>query len=115
MLPTLHEHMQALRTGRVTALDLTEAALERAQDPAGEGGRVFTRLYPQAARAQARAADALRAAGIERSPIDGLPISIKDLFDVRGQTTMAGSIAREGEPPPRQTPTWCAAWLLPVR
>ncbi|AHV91527.1 amidase [Bordetella holmesii] len=99
MLPTLHEHMQALRTGRVTALDLTEAALERAQDPAGEGGRVFTRLYPQAARAQARAADALRAAGIERSPIDGLPISIKDLFDVRGQTTMAGSIAREGEPP----------------
>ncbi|MCJ9714469.1 amidase, partial [Bordetella hinzii] len=98
MLPTLHEQMEALRSGRVTSLELAEAALARAQDAAGEGARVFTRVYPQAARAQARAADALRAAGIERSPIDGLPISIKDLFDVRGETTMAGSVAREGEP-----------------
>lgn len=98
MLPTLYEQMDALRTGRVTSLELTEAALARAQDPLGEGKRVFTKLYPERARAQALASDALRAAGIVRSGVDGLPISIKDLLDVAGETTMAGSVAREGEP-----------------
>ena len=33
-----------------------------------------------------------------RSAVEGLPVSIKDLFDVKGETTMAGSVAREGEP-----------------
>jgi aspartyl-tRNA(Asn)/glutamyl-tRNA(Gln) amidotransferase subunit A len=53
---------------------------------------VFTRLYPEAARAAADHADAARAAGIEAlSPLAGLPVSIKDLLDVAGETTMAGS------------------------
>lgn len=99
MLPTLHQQRDALRAKRVTSLSLTEAALARAQDEAGEGARVFTRLYAAAALAEARAADLLRAAGIERSAIDGLPISIKDLFDVRGEPTLSGSIARRAEAP----------------
>ncbi len=99
MLPTLHQQRDALRQGRVTSLSLTEAALARAQDEAGEGARVFTRLYAEAALAEARAADLLRAAGIERSAIDGLPISIKDLFDVAGEPTLSGSVARQAEAP----------------
>src|SRR5690606_15432367 len=46
----------------------------------------------------AKASDTLRAAGLRRSPIDGLPISVKDLFDIAGRTTLAGSVARQGAP-----------------
>ncbi|SSW67316.1 amidase [Achromobacter agilis] len=98
MVSTLNDLNLALREGRVSSVELTEAALARAQDEAGEGARVFTRLYAESALAQARASDTLRAAGIVRSAVDGLPISIKDLFDIEGETTMAGSVAREGEP-----------------
>lgn len=98
MLPTLHDTAVALQEGRLSAVALAESAIARATDPAGEGARVFTRLYADQARAAARASDALRAAGLARSSIDGLPISIKDLFDVAGETTMAGSVAREGAP-----------------
>lgn len=99
MFPSLSEQSADLHAGRTTAVALVEAALARATDPAGEGARVFTKLYADQARAAAQASDTLRAAGLSRSPIDGLPISIKDLFDVAGDTTMAGSVAREGEPP----------------
>lgn len=98
MVSTLNDLNLALREGRVSSVELTEAALARAQDEAGEGARVFTRLYAESALAQARASDTLRAAGIVRSAVEGLPISIKDLFDIEGETTMAGSVAREGEP-----------------
>lgn len=96
MYPTLTDSQRALQDGRTTSAELTEAALARAADPAGEGARVFTQLYAEQARAAARASDTLRAAGLARSPIEGLPISIKDLFDVTGGTTLAGSVAREG-------------------
>jgi len=98
MLATLNDTAASLREGRTSSIELTEAALARAADPAGEGARVFTRVYAEQARAAARAADTLRAAELARSPIDGLPISIKDLFDVAGETTLAGSVARQGEP-----------------
>jgi len=98
MLATLNDTAASLREGRTSSIELTEAALARAADPAGEGARVFTRVYAEQARAAARAADTLRAAGLARSPIDGLPISIKDLFDVAGEITLAGSVARQGEP-----------------
>src|SRR5690606_35571289 len=98
MLPTLNDTAADLHEGRSSSAELTESALARAQDPAGEGARVYTRLYAEQARAAAQASDTLRAAGLSRSPIDGLPISIKDLFDVAGETTLAGSVARQGEP-----------------
>ncbi len=97
-MSTIAHHAAALNEGRSSSVRLTEAALERIGAPAGEGARVFTRVYAERARAAARVCDALRAAGLGRSVIDGLPISIKDLFDVAGETTMAGSVARKGEP-----------------
>ncbi|HCQ48119.1 MAG TPA: amidase [Achromobacter sp.] len=98
MVSTLNDLTLALNEGRTSSVALTELALARAQDAAGEGARVFTKLYAESALAQARASDTLRAAGIVRSAVEGLPISIKDLFDIEGETTMAGSVAREGEP-----------------
>ncbi|MFA7668515.1 MAG: amidase, partial [Burkholderiaceae bacterium] len=47
----------------------------------------------------ARASDMLRQVGLSRSPLEGLPISIKDLFDVAGKVTKAGSALRRNAPP----------------
>ncbi len=104
-LPTI-EHLAAeLAAGRASAAALTEAALARAQDLAGEGARVFTVLDAGRARALAAASDALRAAGIVRSPLEGLPVSIKDLFDVAGQVTTAGSaVLKDAAPAARNAP-----------
>jgi aspartyl-tRNA(Asn)/glutamyl-tRNA(Gln) amidotransferase subunit A len=87
-----------LDSGRTTSTDLTEQALARISDANGEGARVFTSVYADQARAAARAADTLRAAGVRRSPLDGVPVSVKDLFDVAGETTLAGSVVLRGKP-----------------
>ncbi|MER8602429.1 amidase [Mesorhizobium sp. M1233] len=54
--------------------------------------RVFVKLYPEAARAAADATDARRKAGVTLGPLDGAIVSIKDLFDVAGEPTTAGSL-----------------------
>jgi len=90
-LPTLEQLAQHLAAGQTTSVQLTEAALARARDPAGEGGRTYTALSADRALASARASDLLRAAGIVRSPLEGIPVSVKDLFDVAGEVTTAGS------------------------
>jgi aspartyl-tRNA(Asn)/glutamyl-tRNA(Gln) amidotransferase subunit A len=80
-----------LANGRATSRALVDASLERIADPAGEGKRVFTHVDAEGARAQADFADAQRKRGVAPSPYAGIPISIKDLFDVQGQVTRAGS------------------------
>jgi aspartyl-tRNA(Asn)/glutamyl-tRNA(Gln) amidotransferase subunit A len=92
MLPTITELQHSLEQGRTSAAELTEQALSRIDDAGGEGRKVFTKIYASQARAAAKASDILRDAGLRRSPIDGLPVSIKDLFDVAGEVTMAGSV-----------------------
>lgn len=57
----------------------------------GEGTRVFTQVYAQSAAAEAAAADRRREQGSPLSAIDGTVIAVKDLFDVQGQITWAGS------------------------
>lgn len=94
------EHLSAeLAAGRSSAMQLTEVALARAQDATGEGARVFIRIDAERARAMARASDLLRAAGMVRSPLEGLPVSVKDVFDIAGQVTIAGSIVLRDRPP----------------
>jgi len=99
MLPTILELQASLHSGDTSSLELTQAALARIDDPGGEGSRAFTRVYHEQALASARAADTLRAAGLVRSPLDGLPVSVKDLFDVAGDVTLAGSaVLRDAAP-----------------
>jgi aspartyl-tRNA(Asn)/glutamyl-tRNA(Gln) amidotransferase subunit A len=88
-----------LAAGRTTSRDLVEAALAKIADPAGEGARTFTKVYADSARAAAEAQDRLRRAGYVVSPLAGLPVSIKDLFDVAGERTLAGSTALDDAPP----------------
>ena len=70
--------------------------LQRARAP--QAAHVFTRMYDEAALAAARFADAQARAGVPLGPLAGQPVSIKDLYDVASETTMAGSVVREGEP-----------------
>jgi aspartyl-tRNA(Asn)/glutamyl-tRNA(Gln) amidotransferase subunit A len=88
-----------LAAGRTSSRALTEAALARIADPAGEGARSFVKVYADSARAAADARDRLRKAGYVASPLAGLPVSIKDLFDVAGEPTLAGSKALDDRPP----------------
>lgn len=87
----LSELAAALDAGRTTSRALTEQALARIADPAGQGNVVFTQVDAQAARDAADGLDALRRAGTRLSPLMGIPVSVKDLFDVAGQVTRAGS------------------------
>jgi aspartyl-tRNA(Asn)/glutamyl-tRNA(Gln) amidotransferase subunit A len=80
-----------LDAGRTSSRELVEQALARIGEPGGEGGRAFLKVYADSARADADAADRLRKAGVRRSAVDGLPVSLKDLFDVAGDVTRAGS------------------------
>lgn len=80
-----------LAAGRVTSRVLVEACLERIADPAGEGARAFLHVDADGARAAADAQDDLRTRGVRLSPLAGIPLSVKDLFDVSGQVTRAGS------------------------
>src|SRR5215475_9926548 len=78
---------------------LMDACLDRIKDPAGEGGRTYLKVYGEAARATAEMYDALRRRGGTPSPFAGIPVSIKDLFDVAGDVTTAGSMALRQAPP----------------
>ncbi|TCZ59758.1 amidase [Roseicella aquatilis] len=95
----------ALATGRISAASLVDAALDRIADPAGEGARAFTAVHAEAARAQARAMDALRHAGRAPSPWAGIPVTVKDLFDEHGHPTPAGSaVLRDAAPAAADAP-----------
>ena len=83
---------------KASARDRLEQALSRIADPAGEGQRACLTIYADAARASADAADARAKAGKPLGPLDGAIVSIKDLYDVAGEVTRAGSrvLADEG-------------------
>jgi aspartyl-tRNA(Asn)/glutamyl-tRNA(Gln) amidotransferase subunit A len=89
-----------------SARDRLEAALGRIDDPKGEGARACLTVYRDHAKAAADAADARAKAGVSLGPIDGTIISIKDLFDVAGEVTRAGSkvFAEEGKPAAADAP-----------
>jgi aspartyl-tRNA(Asn)/glutamyl-tRNA(Gln) amidotransferase subunit A len=88
----MSEAQGLLNTGDITSVSLTEACLARAKDPLGQGQAVFTLINTQWAMECAALSDATRRAGEARSVLEGIPVSIKDSFDVAGQNTRAGSV-----------------------
>ena len=102
MNPTIQQLASDLAAGRTTSRKLTEEALDRIADPAGEGSRTFIRVYNEQARAAADASDALRKAGMVPGPLAGIPVSIKNLCDVAGETTLSGSRALDDAQPALQ-------------
>src|SRR5215472_16776586 len=91
---------------RASACERLAQALDRIDDPRGEGARACLTVYRAAARAAAEAADARARSGIGLGPLDGAIVTVKDLFDVAGEVTRAGSklLAAEGTPAPADAP-----------
>jgi aspartyl-tRNA(Asn)/glutamyl-tRNA(Gln) amidotransferase subunit A len=95
-----------LASGRQKSRGLVEACLSRIEDSAGEGKRTFLKVHAETALAAADYYDRLRARGAAPSPYAGIPLSIKDLFDIAGDVTTAGSLAlREAAPALRDAPS----------
>jgi 1-carboxybiuret hydrolase len=95
------ETAQAVSSRKITALAATEAALARiaAHDKVLNA---FTDVTADRARARASAVDAAIAAGQPVGPLAGVPFAVKNLFDVQGLPTRAGSkINRDLPPSPR--------------
>jgi aspartyl-tRNA(Asn)/glutamyl-tRNA(Gln) amidotransferase subunit A len=77
-----------------------ERALVWAQQPAAQS--VFTELFPSEALQQAQITDAATAANTSLGTLHGCVLSLKDNFDVAGQTTLAGGVVCTGEPPAKR-------------
>lgn len=91
--PSLSSLASDLAEGRTTSRALVEECLSRIADTEGEGSRAFVSIDAEGARKAADAQDLLRKAGAAPSPLAGIPVAIKDLADIRGQVTTAGSTA----------------------
>lgn len=87
LLP-IAQTLKGLAAGELRSSDLVESCLHAIADPSGEGARAFTRVFSDTARLKAKEFDTHRTAGA----LAGLPISVKDLFDVAGELTTAGSV-----------------------
>jgi aspartyl-tRNA(Asn)/glutamyl-tRNA(Gln) amidotransferase subunit A len=97
--PTLASLADDLENGRTSARKLVDECLARIADPSGEGARTFLHVDAEAAIEAAEAMDRLREVKAAPSPFAGIPVSIKDLFDIKGQVTRAGSRALEDSAP----------------
>ena len=97
--PTLAALAGDLDSGRTSARQLVDQCLARIADTSGEGSRTFIHVDAEAAIEAAEAMDRLREVKAAPSAYAGIPVSIKDLFDIKGQVTRAGSRALEDSPP----------------
>src|SRR5580765_3444545 len=98
-MPTLASLADDLENGRTSARKLVDECLARIADTSGEGARAFLHVDAEAAIEAAEAMDRLREVKAAPSRFAGIPVSIKDLFDIKGQVTRAGSRALEDSAP----------------
>jgi aspartyl-tRNA(Asn)/glutamyl-tRNA(Gln) amidotransferase subunit A len=115
---TLVQSARDLAAGTTTSRLLVEECLARIDDPAGEGRRVFLKVHAEQALLTADYVDAMRRRGAAPSRFAGIPVSVKDLFDMAGDVTTAGSVALRDAPPARRDATAIArlraAGLIPI-
>jgi aspartyl-tRNA(Asn)/glutamyl-tRNA(Gln) amidotransferase subunit A len=104
-MPTLNSLAQDLEAGRTNARKLIDECLDRIADKSGEGSRTFIHVDVEASIEAAKAMDRLREVKAAPSPFAGIPISIKDLFDIKGQVTRAGSRALDDSAPAEKDAT----------
>lgn len=101
---TIEEFGRRLRAGEIRSEEITEACLHRIETDSPRLN-AFIFVMADEARRQAREADRELAAGCDRGPLHGVPLSIKDLFDIRGVGTTAASRVREGHVAARDAPS----------
>ena len=100
---TIEEFGRRFRTGEVTSTQVTEERLRRI-DADNARLNAFTLVMADEALRRAREVDKEFAAGTDRGPLHGVPISIKDIIDIRGLPTTASSRVREGHVAERDAP-----------
>jgi aspartyl-tRNA(Asn)/glutamyl-tRNA(Gln) amidotransferase subunit A len=100
-VPTLADLARSFDQGS-RSRDIIEQCLARIAAPEGEGRRTFLKVHAEQARAAADFHDTMRRNGAAASPFAGIPVSIKDLFDIAGDTTTAGSMALRDAPPAKR-------------
>jgi aspartyl-tRNA(Asn)/glutamyl-tRNA(Gln) amidotransferase subunit A len=100
---TIEEFGRRLRAREITAAQVTDECLQRIETD-NPRLNAFILVMAAEARRQAREADRELAAGHDRGPLHGAPISIKDLIDVRGVPTTAASRVRDGHVAERDAP-----------
>jgi AtzE family amidohydrolase len=91
----------AVRGGSVSAVRVAKAALDQIGATDGELN-CFTEVLADRALAEARDIDSRISRGEDPGPLAGVPFAVKNLFDIRGIPTLAGSIIRAKSPPPEQ-------------
>lgn len=89
---------RAIGAGDIDPVDLTEVYLA-AIDAHEHLDRIYARVTHSRARAEAAAASTRANSGMRRGPLDGVPVSWKDLFDTAGIATEAGTALMEGRVP----------------
>jgi aspartyl-tRNA(Asn)/glutamyl-tRNA(Gln) amidotransferase subunit A len=94
---TIDEFARTWRAGAITSEAITERCLLNIHERS-DVLKAFTLVMAETAMEQARQADRERAAGHDRGPLHGVPVSIKDIIDVRGTVTTAASAVRESAP-----------------
>jgi aspartyl-tRNA(Asn)/glutamyl-tRNA(Gln) amidotransferase subunit A len=94
MLTPIACTLEGLAAGELRSSELVDSCLDAIADVAGEGKRTFTRTFDHTARAAAKKFDT----DLTAAPLAGLPISVKDLFDVAGQPTTGGSLVLADAP-----------------
>src|SRR5262249_42345662 len=98
MPPSIAALARSLASNETSSRAIVEEALARIADPGGEGGRVYTKVHAQGPPAAADPPDRMRKQGIAPSALAGLPVSVKDLFDIAGDVTTAGSTVLRDQP-----------------
>lgn len=98
MNPTIAEIAADLQSGRTNSRRLIREAYDRIGDASGQEAKCFIRLFREQANAVAEALDVMRASGAPPGPLLGIPVPVKDLCDVAGSVTTAGSMVLQDAP-----------------
>lgn len=89
---------RSVAAGELSAVEALDATIARIEATDGRVNAFTSRSYARA-RAEAAAVDAMRARGERLPPLAGVPFAVKNLFDIEGEVTLAGSIVNRGNPP----------------
>lgn len=96
---TVAQWAQALASRELTSRELIERCLAGIAQPDGEGSRTYLKIHASAALARADRYDEARRSGALVPRFAGIPISVKDLFDLEGDVTTAGSLVLKDAAP----------------
>ncbi|MBX3585536.1 MAG: AtzE family amidohydrolase [Ramlibacter sp.] len=96
-MPRSHELARAIASGELSAAQALEASIARIEATDARVNAFTGKSYTRA-RAEAAAVDARRARGEPLPPLAGVPYAVKNLFDIEGETTLAGSKINRGHP-----------------